>query len=385
MKQRTIVIVCIIVLAIAVAVSWRPLVLALVEKQLRGIFADSQIRVGRASGNPLSSIRFSDIKIHSSKGLDLAISYADIAYNLMDIRKKFDLGISLKNVRLSIDEPSQPLDTFMPVARGQAGGTLFLQRFSINDAVLNVRTKDVGLKGMFSFDCDVARRLITALNVSASSLSYNGFQATEIWVTAERGSPAGRLRIGQSGYQKIKVNDIKGKILFDTDVVHLDEITASLFDGAVRGDVRMGFQNGPALEVALKAQDLDITTIIQDLELTEKVLMNGQLIGTIGLTMYGPDIKAFRTSFVVKEPGGALTIKDTHFLENLAKNREQSLSVLMESFRDYQYNVGTIKFFAEGNDLVLQMILDGAYGKRNLNVTVHDMSIPSLLKKEAIE
>ena len=62
-------------------------------------------------------------------------------------------------------------------------------------------------------------------------------------------------------------------------------------------------------------------------------------------------------------------------LENMARDTKQPLDLLVESFKDYQYNIGTIKLFLDHNNLTLDIVLDGEAGKRELKIILHDFSI----------
>ena len=53
----------------------------------------------------------------------------------------------------------------------------------------------------------------------------------------------------------------------------------------------------------------------------------------------------------------------------------QPVDLLVESFKDYRYNVAIMNLSLENNNVMLRISLDGATGKRNLNVVLHDFGI----------
>lgn len=83
------------------------------------------------------------------------------------------------------------------------------------------------------------------------------------------------------------------------------------------------------------------------------------------------DIKGY---FNTAAPGGVLIIKDKMFLENVARQSNQPLDIIVESFRNYNYNNGIIKLSIESGNLTMEMRLDGMAGKRSLAVVLHDFN-----------
>ena len=71
--------------------------------------------------------------------------------------------------------------------------------------------------------------------------------------------------------------------------------------------------------------------------------------------------------------GGMLTITDTRFLESMAQRSGKALDIVMESFKNYRYNNGNVKVGLDKNDLTLDAAMDGAAGKRDVTVVLHDI------------
>jgi hypothetical protein len=70
-----------------------------------------------------------------------------------------------------------------------------------------------------------------------------------------------------------------------------------------------------------------------------------------------------------------LTIKDSGYLENMARSSGQSLDILVESLKNYHYNSGVAKLSLERNNFIFDIFLEGETGKRNLKVTLHDFNL----------
>ena len=75
------------------------------------------------------------------------------------------------------------------------------------------------------------------------------------------------------------------------------------------------------------------------------------------------------------QPGGKLTITDKRFLENLARTSQQPLDIIVESFKNYDYNIGIVKLGMEQGNLVVDVRLEGEAGQRNLSIVVHDFKL----------
>jgi len=117
---------------------------------------------------------------------------------------------------------------------------------------------------------------------------------------------------------------------------------------------------------------VNLEKFINDFELDEKFQMTGVLSGHLVLNGNGGDINILNGDFFMAEKGGTLIIKDTRFLENIARSSDQSFEILVESFKNYHYNNGKIKILLKQEKLILDMVLDGEAGKRDLNITLHN-------------
>jgi hypothetical protein len=80
-------------------------------------------------------------------------------------------------------------------------------------------------------------------------------------------------------------------------------------------------------------------------------------------------------SFSTLTPGGTLVIMDAKFLENMARNTQLPLELLVEDFKNYRYNTGLLSLGLEDNNIILKVALEGEAGKRNLNVILHDFKL----------
>jgi len=89
----------------------------------------------------------------------------------------------------------------------------------------------------------------------------------------------------------------------------------------------------------------------------------------------GATIQQIQGDLSTSQAGGKLTITDQRFLDNLARTSRQPLDILVESFKNYYYNIGIIKLGMEEGDLILDVRLDGEAGMRHLNIMVHEFNL----------
>jgi hypothetical protein len=115
--------------------------------------------------------------------------------------------------------------------------------------------------------------------------------------------------------------------------------------------------------------------LFNDFNLNEKAEISGKINGTLVLEGKGSNIKVISGNFTTAEGGGVLTIKDNDYLKKMAAKSGQSLEILMESFRNYHYNIGVIKLSLNDGNLILDVALEGEAGKRNLNIRLHDVKL----------
>ena len=103
--------------------------------------------------------------------------------------------------------------------------------------------------------------------------------------------------------------------------------------------------------------------------------VDGKLGGAVKISADYANLSGVDGKFNVLKPGGALTIDDNQYLKNMARSSGNSLDKLMESFKNYHYNNGIIKLSLKDNNIIIDIALDGATGKRNLTVALHDFNL----------
>jgi len=175
-------------------------------------------------------------------------------------------------------------------------------------------------------------------------------------------------------YNKLKIGDIAGKAGLKGDILNINPIFVSFLGGNVKGDFNISLDEKMNYNLRLNSQHLEIKKFVDEMELNEKFDMTGKMEGAFFMSGAGQAIKEIEGDFRTDAGGGTLIINDRTFLENVAKQSNQPLDIIVESFRNYIYNKGTVKLSAETGNLVMDLKLEGKSGNRSLAVILHDFN-----------
>jgi len=186
------------------------------------------------------------------------------------------------------------------------------------------------------------------------------------------------LQVALIKLNNLTISGIDGKFKIAGNQLNLSPVSAQSLGGIIDADIKIKFDQIAGYEAVLKFTALDIAKFIRDFDLKDKFEMTGRLSGNLTLKGQGSDIKTLNGELSTLKSGGMLIIKDTKYLENIARNTNQSLDLLVENFKNYHYNIGAIKLSLNNNNLMLDAALDGETGKRDIKIVLHDFS----LKKE---
>ncbi|MBM3249420.1 MAG: hypothetical protein FJZ09_01045 [Candidatus Omnitrophica bacterium] len=375
--KRTILISIIIFLALAgaAAVFTRPLITFIAEKQLKAVFTQSRVSIGRAVLKPLSELDFFDLEITRGETYDFKVKEIRIRFNPLSLIARRIREVSLNGLDIRIRTPKKSILEFGENFYLKSPGIFSVKSFKLSGLALDLKSKDVSLAGSASLGLDLAGLRLDNLDLKVDNLDAFG-------VHLERGSlvfPArdksGSLYIPLAKYNKARIKEIKSSLILDQRGLFLDPLSAELLDGKVEGSIEFRADRQGEYLARLKFKGLDTAAFINDFELKEKVEATGKLSGTVELSGKGADLKVLSGQFAADEPGGMFVVKDTGFLEETARRSGQSLDILVESFKDYHYNMGTLQMGLEKKDLSFNLAMEGEKGKRNLTVVLHDFNL----------
>lgn len=334
-KISCIIIVFLIAFSITGYFCAKPILRPIINKELQKIFKESSVSDFRLTKD---FIEFQGVKIRERNSYDVKIEKIRVYYKLRSILKKKIEKIEALNANLDFN-------------RG-----------------------DIKIKAVASIRIDIPAKIADYIKLNVSSLNTSLFQAEGITLNAVQGQDAGKFYIKAIKYNKLKIGDVAGKAGLKGKILNINPILVSFLEGNVKGDFNISLDEEMNYNLRLNSQSLAIKKFVDEMELNEKFDMTGRLGGVFYMSGMGQEIKEIKGDFRTDPIGGTLIINDRTFLENVAKQSNQPLDIIVESFRNYIYNKGTVKLSAETGNLVMDLELEGKSGKRSLAIILHDFN-----------
>ena len=177
-----------------------------------------------------------------------------------------------------------------------------------------------------------------------------------------------------SVYEKLKIDEARGLARFDKGILALGNISVSVLSGIVEGGALIKPGKDPSWSVALNLKDIRLEKAIETFELGEKMSMSGSVSGPLRFSGEGKALAGLKGKLAASPEGGVLTINDQKWLDTIARYAKQDISVIVESFKDYSYNEGTIRFGLKGTSIIMEAHLNGEQGKRDLLISLRDFN-----------
>ena len=352
----------------------KPILLSIAEKELHKVFKQSSIQGLKITQN---FIEFQDIEIREPGSFHFKIKEARIYYELNSILKQKRINkISLNEVYADVNINKTGIAGLYPFPKGETGtrNKFSIERIEVLGADVNLSKGDIAIKAKASLQLDMAANSIDYIKLNVSSCKTDLFEIEGLILNASQGQNAGEFYIKGIKYNNLKIADVTGKSELKGKLLRVRPLSVSFLGGNVEGEFNITLDQDMDYNLSLDTQGMEIKRFVDDMKLNEKFDMTGRLAGAFYLSGRGQDIKDIKGDFNTDAPGGVLIIKDKTFLENVAKQSNQSLDIIVESFRNYNYNKGTVKLSAETGNLVMDLKLEGNSGKRGLTIILHDFN-----------
>ncbi len=378
MKKAFLILLFIVFTIFLAAILINPAVTFLFKKQLSSIFKGSEVSIGSCRLNPAKQLSLFEISIKNKQAYTFLIKEAKAEYSIFSIFKGEILKFSLKDAKIYINLPQKSIKVFPQYLNLGSKSSFLIKSLELSGFDLDLKTKDFNANVVLSSQVNLVGKTIDYFEVKMDTLGVQGFNVNGVTLKAGQGLSGGHFAISKMKYNKLNISEIKSQAKLFGKELFLEGLSAKAFDGDIGGNLKINIDNDIGCVAALKFINFDIARFINDFDLKEKFEMTGRLSGDLVFESKGAEIKILNGKFSSLESGGMLIIKDTKFLENMARNTNQSLDLLVENFKNYHYNTGTIKLFLENNNLALDTALDGETGKRDINIILHDFK----LKKE---
>lgn len=377
MKMKRLIYILLIVstCVLAIAIFIKPIILFLAKKQLSRVFIESSIFIKGCCLKPTHQLALQDIEIKKDGVYDFRIKEIKFEYDLFSILKRNLTRFSLKEAQFTVNLGQKSIFTLQQYLKFTPRSLFLVKSLELANLNLILESKDLNLNGRVSTELNLIKRLINYCDLKLDLIEGRGFQLKNASLKVSGMLGAGNLYIQQIKYNKAGIEEIAGKASLENKALFLHSLSAQILDGQVQGDLTFSTDKVGEYLANLKFIDLNLKTFVKEFNLDEKLEASGRISGTLVLNGKGTDINILSGDFSAVAPGGILTIKDTKFLENRARNTGQSLDILVESFKDYHYNKGMMKLSLNEGNLILDIALDGEKGSRNLNIILHDFKL----------
>ncbi|MDO8602759.1 MAG: YdbH domain-containing protein [Candidatus Omnitrophota bacterium] len=366
-------VILIIIFSLAAYLLAKPILLPIINKELHKVFKESSVSGFRLTRD---FMEFQGIEIKGSASYDFKIKEARIYYSLNSIVDKKIEKVLLNEISVKINIGKDGLLGLYPFPGVASGGSgkFSIAKFEATNINLDLTKEGIKIKGKVSLGWDIPANAIDYVKLNITSLATSLFQAEGITLNAIQDQDEGEFYIKTINYNKLKIGDVVGKTCLKGNILAISPMLVSLFGGNVKGEFNISLDQDMNYNLRLNSQGLDIKRLVNEMEFNEKFDMTGRLDGEFSLSGKGQDIKDIKGYFSTDANGGMLVIKDKTFLENVAKQSNQSLDIIVESFRNYNYNNGIIRLGMENRNFTMGMSLDGKSGKRSLTVVLHDFN-----------
>ncbi|MFH1641081.1 MAG: YdbH domain-containing protein [Candidatus Omnitrophota bacterium] len=340
-----------------------------------GVFIQSRVSVRGCSFKPSSELSLIGIEIKREGAYDITIKEAKVQFDLFSLFKPGSLKLILKEARVFVNTPNKGIRELSGYLKLRSGGAAVFGYAEVKDAKLDLNTQDSRAKAALSCGINILGQSADYLNLKLAELKLSAVQLEDAFLELKQGLGRGTLNLSKVKYDKLNITDIKGAIKLEGKTLFLSSLSARALDGDLQGDFNCEMDKGIQFIATLKFIGLDIEQFVRDFNLREKFNMTGRLKGELVIGGSAWRIAMLKGDFFTLEPGGMLVIKDTKFLENMARRTRQPLDLLVESFKNYGYNVGLMTLGIEESNIIFKMTLEGEAGKRNLSVVLHDFDL----------
>lgn len=347
----------------------------LVKKQLTIFFTGSTVTVKSCILYPTHLLRLSGIEVKKKPVYNLKIKAAEIQYNLFFLFKGAILKLFVKEALIKINLPKKnisELNTYLNLKQPSSSSFL-INKLEISTARLDIESKDLNIKADLSAQLNLKDQALDYLSLKAASINTPLLNTEDVFLNYGRDAAVGILNIKSFKYNKLVLEEIRSKIRLKNKTLFLDSLSAKLLGGQATGELNLRIGAQSLYYANLNFIGLNVDTFINAFDLEEKLQMSGKLNGNAILKGRQSDIDILGGDFSTLVPGGNLIIKDKKILENIASSSKEPLEIIVESFKNYSYNVGTIKMRLDKNNLIFNVSLEGTTGKRNLTATIYGL------------
>jgi hypothetical protein len=332
------------------------LIEAAIEKNLARQFSGSQVQIGDSGFEWLP---------------DYSISHIHVKHKLYEASlKKVTLD---RRLRLTVEEPALTLNAIPKGFATKSGGkkSAFAPRVvEISKLRVDIRLPRFRMKGSGSLEFNLKQNSFAYVNLELTQIEKGLLKLDKVEIESWGGNK-GTVKINEVQYGKLKLSAIHAVFHEKNGVYQFEPLDANLIGGRLSGSANVEAKN-LNYTATLVLTDLKLVSFVEEMEYQKKIRANGGLIGKINLNGDATGLH-FLNGELFSSGGGDIVIEESAWLERLAKNTKQPLSIIEAGFKEYHYDKGNLNLSLEENDLNLGFDLNGPKGRRNLSVKLHDV------------
>ena len=178
------------------------------------------------------------------------------------------------------------------------------------------------------------------------------------------------LDVKALNYGDVKVGELKARFKFSRDFIIFDEINSLALGGKVFGTGSMFFKEKLwILDLKAQLEGIDIVALLKAFGANKGIEASGVFSGDITVVLENGLIRDLKGE-LASAGGGQFIVTDTGLLDNNLKDM-QGANIVVENLKNYHYDIGYVKIRNEGQDIRLDIVLQGQEGSRNLEVDWH--------------
>ncbi len=357
-------VVCVFLAVLCAAVAQA--VRAMVRHQLEQVFVKSRVSVGDCRIAPGPGISLSDVRIQRPGYYEVAVKEAVLRY---------PRDLLLKDVNVALIAPGKKIQEYPGLLRLAPQRPGLFRMVEVAGLRAEVKTLDCIVEASFSLRLNALIQLLERLEGKIEVFSFSGLGIEGADFKPSGTSAAIDFSVRQLNYDKLKATQVKGVIALSARECVFQAVSARMLGGDVGVDAKAEFGKGLQYFAALRCSGLGIEQLVDDFKLKDKFTMTGKLGGSLEIKGTLDKVEVLAGAFSTSEPGGTLVITDMKFLENMAASTRQPVDLLVESFKNYRYNTGKMTAGVKDGNVILEAVLEGQAGKRNLEVVLHGLPI----------
>jgi hypothetical protein len=212
---------------------------------------------------------------------------------------------------------------------------------------------------------------IEELHLSNLALKSSDFELENGTLTINQ-KTSGLLLIDKIQLGRLIMYKIKSVVRLENQKLFFKPLTGQMLNGLMDGEISTILEKEPAYTARFNFNDIDLRNFVVAFELSKKVRIEGLLAGNLILDGKGKKVKILNGNLSSSRQGGIVIIKDVDFLKRFAAQSNQHADLVIESLKNYHYNVGDINLLMDQGAAALEIHLNGETGKRDFQIRLHN-------------